>query len=514
MATKIDPQLLAKNVLTDFADFLAGTKSWQELGNPSLYQQLLENATGENIHDLMKQFNDPKNQHYNADAAGLTTEQQSNTARLYMLQDFIGNLGTEAQQTVAPEVKKSLTAARDALSIALQHGYNQGNLTANTYTGNQSKGPTATSGDPNAPVPPGGKLTMANGQTVSTDGMTPTQISALVASGNVTGATGLPPEMQTSLDKIFKKYGNGSSKGLTPQQIANNAAQLNALVSSYGMDATNSNVAALVDQAAQHGWNGDRFNAELYKTPEFQAAFPGIFNDNGSLKMTPGQYIQQTKQYTDIAAQAGINLNGAQTSWLFRNDVSPGEFQARASADAQLRQNPELYKAFGQELMNAGIQDKPPTKSQLLEFVMGQGNNQWRSLWDNAAARYGSEQAGLQIGKGADRYAKITEADVHAAAAKGLTPDEAAKAFHDVATQMIQTLPFSRIQKAGLTHKDFVTATFGGKGSVEAQQKILKVAQSERVFEQSPGAGAGSQQTQNGRLIQPGATANADVATI
>jgi hypothetical protein len=503
MAGTVDPTLINQVALADFASFLQGKTPWESLTNPQAYITGIEKETGpgKSLSDYMAKAATMTN----GNGQPLTTEQQANTARFLMLQQFIQDLGTKGQD-----------AAQNILTKAWTEGGNSGVIKDDAYVGNPSAPATDTAGSTATGVMrKGSTITLASGVTVDTSGQTPQQVQReITAGGGLVAASGMDPSVQKQLDAIIAKNKSTSSGSTGPshQQILNNSATFRAQLSSWGLDP--SAYGDLINEAATKGWNMARLDAQVYQTPEFQKAFPGIFDASGQLKYSPAQYLQNAKMYQATAAQAGINLNDQTQAWLFRNDVTPQTFQARASADAQLRQNKDLFNAFGEELVRAGIEKTPPTKGQLTEFILGQGNAAWRQLWDSSAARYGAEQAGLGFGAAADRYQKVGNAAVQLAADQGLSPQDAQKAFQQVAQEMLQTMPFSKIQKAGLTHKDFVTATFGGKGSTEAQQKILRVNAAQKSFEESSGAHPQAYTTQGGQPGEVGTTQGERPATL
>jgi uncharacterized protein YfkK (UPF0435 family) len=239
----------------------------------------------------------------------------------------------------------------------------------------------------------------------------------------------------------------------------------------------------LIQQGIKAGWNTARFLNALYQTDEFKQAFPGIFNPDGTLKMSPSQYLATKRSYQAYAQQFGVNLNDSQVSYLFRNNVSPQEFAIRAQALTTLRTNQQYFQAFNQQLRQEGMQ--PLSKADQFRFVMGEGNQEWYDLWQRASTRYAAEQAGLHFGKVGQAYTNIPQGVVKKVAGLGLDTSQMQKGFAQLAQELQRTLPMSRIQKFGLSKEDLVQLEFGGPRQAAVAQKVQQIMANEQAFLQN-----------------------------
>jgi len=238
------------------------------------------------------------------------------------------------------------------------------------------------------------------------------------------------------------------------------------------------NLNQFVEQAINKGYSGDAFLYYLRQTPEYAKEFPGIFNKDGSMKMSEAQYISNVSQYESIAAQAGINLGPKQTAWLFQNDVSPAEYSIKAPAVARIKRDPQLYRAFGREVVQAGLAKPGETGLQgLLHFAAGLGNRAWMDLWQDTVTRNAAINAGIAIKRSGNAYAQIGQGLLERISGKGLSEDQMTAAFQDLAEHLVTTLPESEIQNMGLNPKQLVTAEFGGPGAAQIRQKVKRVAE-------------------------------------
>jgi hypothetical protein len=253
------------------------------------------------------------------------------------------------------------------------------------------------------------------------------------------------------------------------QKIANATATYTTYTSGLGLD-TSGNVGKLIDKAAQNGWNSARFQEQLYKTADFQQAFPGIFNDQGGLKMTPEQYQYNALQYQDAAAAAGVNLGPKEQAALFANDVSVREAGLRMQHEHTLKTNRAMFDAFNRELVAAGQQ--PLDKKGIFNFLSGQGNAAAVNLWENAAADYSATQSGIKIGGPAGQYTSLGRKQFEKIANLGLSEADLASGFGQLAHAFLTTVPLSHIQNSGLSKSDIRQAVFGGPKQAKIQEKM------------------------------------------
>ena len=88
--------------------------------------------------------------------------------------------------------------------------------------------------------------------------------------------------------------------------------------------------------------------AETRQTPEYEAAYPGIKRDDGSLRMSEQQYVSNLEAYSQTLTEYGIPTEHFEDRFvqLIENNVDPREFQQRvdnryvqiASAGEDVRQ--------------------------------------------------------------------------------------------------------------------------------------------------------------------------------
>jgi len=282
--------------------------------------------------------------------------------------------------------------------------------------------------------------------------------------------------------------------GPTPQerrQKANDTAYYTSLITGMGIS-MGPNLNHLVEAAMVHNWNDAAFLAQLRATAAYKEAFPGIFDENGVLKMTEDQYRTEEQQYQAFAQTAGIDMSGGRMAWLFSNDVTSAEFQDRATAYTRLERDKGLYAAFGRELVQAGVATPKDVNDpkEMFRFVMGDGNKAWYDLWQDAITRNAAVQAGISFAKHASKYTTLSQGVIEHISSLGLSEAEMATKFGAVEEALRKVLPLQEADTYGVNKKTVVAAAFGGKGSSAARGRLERAQTTADAFTENRAASA------------------------
>lgn len=138
----------------------------------------------------------------------------------------------------------------------------------------------------------------------------------------------------------------------------------------------------LIDKAITEAWSPERFIAALYGSEPFKLLFPGLVRPDGSLRMTPGEYRSLGDTYRDIASDYGIALNDYRVGLLVSGNVSPEEFNIRAQAIQNVRNNPGLLDAYNEQLRQYGY--APLDAQGFMRFVAGAGSPDYYDIYEAA----------------------------------------------------------------------------------------------------------------------------------
>lgn len=151
----------------------------------------------------------------------------------------------------------------------------------------------------------------------------------------------------------------------------------------------------LIREAVENRWTPEQFIAELYSSNEFDHAFPGIFNKDGSLKMTPGQYMDLAYGaggYVDIARNFGLKLGARKIGQLVAGEVSVDEWAFKALVLQQAKAT-EVYRQEFNNVLESTGQD-PLGKNEWFKFIAKRSEARVENLYEAVALRM---DAGLEL---------------------------------------------------------------------------------------------------------------------
>jgi len=294
--------------------------------------------------------------------------------------------------------------------------------------------------------------------------------------------------------------GGGGGQG-EAQAKANNKAFFVNTLKELGIPLTG-NMNQLINNALAKNYNSANFMFYLRQTKEYHQKFTGIFNKNGTLKMSEAQYLSNLKQYENLASKAGINIGPKMMDWLFLNNVSPSEFADRATSYTRLRRNEDLYRAFKQELIQSGEKPNALTRKNMLKFILGEGNQKWYDTWQDAVTRNAAQQAGVAIGK-RNALANLGQGAIERISGLGLSEAALSKGFTQIADDIANLLPDSQLFQVGLTKSDLVTLRFGGKNRQQIADKVQGILAQRNLAEEQK-ATPQLYQTQTGSKLNYG----------
>lgn len=264
------------------------------------------------------------------------------------------------------------------------------------------------------------------------------------------------------------------------------------------------NTQRLAQAGAQRQMNDKEFLDHVRRTPEHAKRYAGGKDKRGKMKMTEGQFQANENAYKSIGNAAGFGVSGDKAKWLAHNNVSTTEFSTRAEAYKQLSTNPALFNAFRQMLGGRG---QRLSRKDLFKFVMKQGPREWYEAWNEAAAAYAANQAGIRIGK-SQGLLTIRKRLIEGLAKKGYTPEQLASGMEQLTEFMIEDRPMAHALNlgGGLSDKDLVQGAFGGKKSAKILKQIDLVRKTSDAFDQEQVAQQGIYGEGEGQVRAPGGT--------
>ncbi len=221
----------------------------------------------------------------------------------------------------------------------------------------------------------------------------------------------------------------------------------------------------VIHQAISHQWSPYEFQAALYDSDAFHEMFPGIFNKDGSLKMTPAEWNALAfgeGGYQDISSNFGIKLNRDKIGALVENNVSPDEWAFRGYVLQQAKSSDVYRDAFNKVLQASG--QKPLDKGEWFNYIAGHSDARIENLY---------EAASLASAEGLDINAKGALAAAHDIGQPGEQID-----VKQLVQQVRQVADFvsPELRQAGITDADLAVLESGNdpKGIRSQLEQIVK----------------------------------------
>ena len=144
----------------------------------------------------------------------------------------------------------------------------------------------------------------------------------------------------------------------------------------------------LIRSAIINQWTPEQFISEVYASDEFAATFPGIFGHDGSLKLSPGEYLQMAygfNGYVDIGRNFGIKLTPRKIGMLVQGNVSPDEWVFKAMVLAQAKST-EAYRTEFNALLEASGQ-QPLDKNEWFNHIAKRSPARIENLYEAVSLR-------------------------------------------------------------------------------------------------------------------------------
>jgi len=144
----------------------------------------------------------------------------------------------------------------------------------------------------------------------------------------------------------------------------------------------------LIREAIVQRWTPEQFTAELYGSREFDSAFPGIFRKDGSLAVSPAQYLDLAYGpggYVDIGRNFGIKLGPKKIGQLVAGEVSPDEWAFKAMVLQQAKATEAYRTEFNAVLEASGAE--PLGKKEWFNFIANKSEARVENLYEAVSLR-------------------------------------------------------------------------------------------------------------------------------
>lgn len=226
-------------------------------------------------------------------------------------------------------------------------------------------------------------------------------------------------------------------------------------------------VSGLISDAVTNGGSdpASYFYAKLIRSPAFRTHYAGIFNANGTLKMTPAAYDQYVHAATAAARSSGFNVTRTQVGRLVGMNVSGEEFTFRLEAANRIRANRQVFNSLNQVLKAKGL---APVRNaqQALDFMAKRENRAVYEAYEAATVQAAAAGAGIEM--------DATRAISTSKLTPGVTSfEDLEKSYAEIAEQ--GRLASVELGAEGVTLRDLEVIQFGGTHRAERAAKVQRI---------------------------------------
>lgn len=192
-----------------------------------------------------------------------------------------------------------------------------------------------------------------------------------------------------------------------PPRMRERRASLREILRGYGL--APAQFQRIIDRAIRRRWTPEEFEARVYLSKPFRRKFPGIFRDDGSLRMSVDQYRQMSDAYKKIAGDFGVQVDDARIGRLIAGQVSPDEWNERAQVYRAATSSEGQRKAFNEIRAAQGL----PTLDQVdwFDTLAGTGTAALTEQYEAAAIRASgldiSAEEAIGVGGQVSAYGEI-----------------------------------------------------------------------------------------------------------
>lgn len=255
-------------------------------------------------------------------------------------------------------------------------------------------------------------------------------------------------------------------KGKDKQSIADIKVMLRDVLKGFGLRPVE--FGNLIDKAVRNGWSPEHFESQIYQSPAFKRAFPGIFRGDGSLRMSPSEYRNLSDQYKELAQRYGLfgELGKGRIGQLIKGNVSPQELTDRFTAIHRMKEfstSFDTFKKIVSETTNKNLTDE-----NIYEFIMGKGQKEFYDLWEQTMVGTSASSAGVEL----------STAEMRSIAQRlpGMQTEEQLQGgFQNLAKSIKSVMPLSQLTKLGVSKGDLLELEFGGPNQADIAERVDQI---------------------------------------
>lgn len=214
----------------------------------------------------------------------------------------------------------------------------------------------------------------------------------------------------------------------------------------------------LVNEATKGNWSQSQFESSIYGAPQFEQMFPGIFRNDGTMRYSPGEYLQLRDTFYSLGHDYGFKLNNDLIGQWIGGNTSPQEVADRFTAINRIKEDPESLKIFAATAKEYGLGNI--SQDTLFKVVMGEGPPQFQKVWEETQLKYAANNSGIDLSqKEAQQIMKQNP--------NPWTESGSIQSFQKLASDIKNILGTAHAYSMGLSRSDLITLEFGGKDQAD-----------------------------------------------
>lgn len=242
------------------------------------------------------------------------------------------------------------------------------------------------------------------------------------------------------------------------------------ILQGWGLTITN-DMKELAHLAAKKHWATGTFLYFARQTDWYKEFFKGKPAD-----MSEGQYNALVRNFQTTANRIGEHIDRGTAAYLISHNISVGEFSDRVTAVQRINDNADTMQAFIGTLRARGIikGDRVIKREDLLNFALHRGPDEWLKVWEEASVRTAASEAGFVIGH------NITRNEIMRIANQlpgYQSEQDVLKGFQQLAQNVKQLVPLSRLVGMGINRRQLEELSFGGPNAPAIAAKAQSILQ-------------------------------------
>lgn len=252
-------------------------------------------------------------------------------------------------------------------------------------------------------------------------------------------------------------------------------------------------ISGLISQVVGSPNAFDLLVSKIVADPRFKKEYPGIFDKDGNLRYSPGEYRKRESEVREIGAQYGLSYTKAQMGRMISGDKSNSEIDFQAKAVQMVKNNAGYLTAFKQQVDMVNEQRRArgqkPIKNisdpkSAVDFILGFSSPSLYAIYESASISAEAKGAGISLSAARARRLAMARPGLEG-------PAETQLRFMQLAEEGRSS--FTELQAFGVSQDDLINVEYGLPP--QQQAAALRIERAKKQAEASRGVDIQGEQT-------------------